>query len=118
LVWNLVEYFVHHQYLREEANAQFKRDWMVEQEIVALLRERLQDCYFYEKGTGLAHLQIAPKAIIDTRAGSQHVCKPISDTYDRLVCGSHISIIHLSNFSYKRCFDASEPFLCKNKDWK
>ena len=37
---------------REEANAQFKRDWLVEEEIITLLRARMQDCYFYEKGTG------------------------------------------------------------------
>ena len=39
-------------YCREEANAQFKRDWLVEEEIITLLRARMQDCYFYEKGTG------------------------------------------------------------------
>ena len=43
---------------REEANTQFKRDWLVEEEILHILRERMHDCFFYEKGTGLAHLQV------------------------------------------------------------
>ena len=43
---------------REEANAQFKRDWLVEEEILSILRERMHDCFFYEKGTGLAHMQV------------------------------------------------------------
>merc|ERR1712107_962300 len=34
---------------REEANHQFKRDWLVEEQIVHLLRERMHDCFFYEK---------------------------------------------------------------------
>ena len=44
--------------VREEANAQFKRDWLVEEEILSILRERMHDCFFYEKGTGLAHMQV------------------------------------------------------------
>ena len=68
---------------REEANQQFKRDWTVEQEIVHILRQRMNDCFFYEKGTGLAHMQVKPKALIDLSEGSQHVCKPIADAYER-----------------------------------
>ena len=68
---------------REEANFQFKRDWLVEQEILSLLRERMNDCFFYEKGTGLTHMQLKPKPIIDLSNGSEHVCKPIADAYER-----------------------------------
>ena len=71
-------------FIREEANQQFKRDWTVEQEIVHILRQRMNDCFFYEKGTGLAHMQVKPKALIDLSEGSQHVCKPIADAYERL----------------------------------
>ncbi|CAN0555371.1 unnamed protein product, partial [Ectocarpus sp. 8 AP-2014] len=84
---------------REEANAQFKRDWMVEQEIVSLLRDRMQDCFFYEKGTGMAHLQVAPKTIIDLTAGSQHVCKPISDTYERAAENYFIKYGEISGYN-------------------
>ena len=48
---------------REEANHQFKRDWLVEEEILHILRERMNDCFFYEKGTGLAHLQVCSYGI-------------------------------------------------------
>ncbi len=34
--------------LRYEANVQYKRDKMVEEKIVALLRRRAKDCIFYE----------------------------------------------------------------------
>merc|ERR1711934_842313 len=66
---------------REEANTQFKRDWLVEEEILHILRERMHDCFFYEKGTGLAHLQISPQPLIDLQENSNHVCKPIYDAY-------------------------------------
>ena len=68
---------------REEANLQFKRDWLVEQEILSLLRERMKDCMFYEKGTGIVNMQVKPKPLIDLTTGSDHVCKPIADTYER-----------------------------------
>uniref|UniRef100_A0A1S6GL21 NADH dehydrogenase [ubiquinone] 1 beta subcomplex subunit 10 n=1 Tax=Pseudodiaptomus poplesia TaxID=213370 RepID=A0A1S6GL21_9MAXI len=69
---------------REEANVQFQRDWRVDQEIVSILRGRMEDCFFYEKGTGIASLG-PPKegVVIDVSEGSQHVCKPIMDTYNR-----------------------------------
>merc|ERR1712080_526946 len=38
---------------RTEAHEQFRRDWLVEQEILAILRSRMNDCFFYEKGTGV-----------------------------------------------------------------
>ena len=70
---------------REEANFQFKRDRMVEQEILSLLRERKNEGYFYEKGTGLSHMRVRPQIpLIDIGEGSTHVCKPLSDTYERL----------------------------------
>merc|ERR1719430_1663802 len=66
---------------REEAHQQFKRDWMVEQEIVHLLRARVEDCAFYEKGSGIANWgQVNP---IDLSEGSKHPCKGILDTYER-----------------------------------
>ena len=69
--------------IREEANHQFKRDWLVEEEIVYLLRERMNDCFFYEKGTGLAHMQISPQPLVDVSEGSTHVCKPLYDAYQQ-----------------------------------
>jgi len=67
---------------RFEANQQFLRDWMVEAEMLGLLRQRMNDCFFYEKGTGVAHMQaFKVHPIIDLDEGSQHVCKPLFDTY-------------------------------------
>jgi len=68
---------------REEAHWQFMRDKMVDQEIVKILRDRMNDCFFYEKGTGLVHMQTFPEPIIDVGEGSKHICKNLFDTYNR-----------------------------------
>ena len=85
--------------VREEANVQFKRDWLVEEEIVYLLRERMNDCFFYEKGTGLAHMQISPQPLIDLTEGSTHVCKPLYDTYEKAAQNYFIKYGEISRFS-------------------
>ena len=84
---------------REEANAQFKRDWLVEEEIVYLLRERMNDCFFYEKGTGLAHMQVSPQPLIDLTEGSTHVCKPLYDTYEKAAQNYFIKYGEISRYS-------------------
>ena len=84
---------------REEANAQFKRDWLVEDEIVYLLRERMNDCFFYEKGTGLAHMQVSPQPLIDLTEGSNHVCKPLYDTYEKAAKNYFIKYGEISRYS-------------------
>ena len=43
----------------------------------------MNDCFFYEKGTGLQHYEVKPRVIIDLTTGSEHVCKPIFDAYER-----------------------------------
>lgn len=68
---------------REEANQQYKRDQTVEIEIVSLLRNRLNDCVFYEKGTGTGHMQVDVHEIIDLSEGSRHPCKALSDAYEK-----------------------------------
>ena len=45
----------------------------------------MNDCFFYEKGTGLQHYEVKPRVIIDLTTGSEHVCKPIHDAYERYV---------------------------------
>jgi len=95
---------------REEANAQFKRDWLVEQEILSLLRERMNECFFYEKGTGIAHYQVQPKPIIDLTQGSEHVCKPIADTYERAAENYFIKYGEISNY-----YGRAEGALMKQK---
>merc|ERR1712080_585409 len=68
---------------RFEANQQFLRDWAVEAEMLGLLRQRMNDCFFYEKGTGVAHMQsFKVHPVIDLDEGSEHVCKPLFDTYN------------------------------------
>jgi hypothetical protein len=68
---------------RVEANQQFRRDWLVEAEMLGLLRQRMHDCFFYEKGTGLSHIQtVKVHPVIDMEEGSTHICKPLFDTYN------------------------------------
>ena len=109
---------------REEANTQFKRDWLVEEEILHILRERMHDCFFYEKGTGLAHLQVckkltkklhknyftflfqvSPQPLIDVKEGSTHVCKPIYDAYQNAAENYFIKYGEISHY-YGRAEDA------------
>ena len=64
------------------------------------IRQRMNDCFFYEKGTGVAHMQAFKvrasresfwvknalrqvHPVIDLDEGSQHVCKPLFDTYNK-----------------------------------
>ena len=49
-----------------------------------LLRSRVEDCIFYEKGTGSRAWQ--PHrfgATVDLKEGSDHKCKPILDTFEK-----------------------------------
>ena len=49
-----------------------------------LLRSRVEDCIFYEKGTGIRAWQ--PHrfgATVDLQEGSDHKCKPILDTFEK-----------------------------------
>jgi len=95
---------------REEANFQFKRDWLVEQEIVNLLRDRMNDCFFYEKGTGLQHYEVKPRVIIDLTTGSEHVCKPIFDAYERAAENYFVKYGEISNY-----YGRAEEVLMKQK---
>jgi len=71
---------------RFEANQQFYRDKEVESQIILLLRSRLEDCIFYEKGTGATAWQPLSKgAPINLKEGSDHKCKPILDTFNKAV---------------------------------
>merc|ERR1712107_486910 len=83
---------------REEANHQFKRDWLVEEEIVYLLRERMNDCFFYEKGTGVAHMQVSPQPLVDVSEGSTHVCKPLYDAYEKAAENYYIKYGEVSRY--------------------
>ena len=120
--------------VREEANAQFKRDWLVEEEILSILRERMHDCFFYEKGTGLAHMQVcntvqalsrlisfvyflhilfsqvSPQPLIDLKEGSTHICKPIYDAYQNSAQNYFIKYGEVSNF-----YGRAEDVLAKQK---
>ena len=92
-------------FIREEANHQFKRDWLVEEQIVHLLRERMHDCFFYEKGTGLAHMQVSPQPLVDVSEGSTHICKPLYDAYEKAAENYYIKYGEVSRY-YGRAEDA------------
>ena len=69
---------------REEAQFQFLRDKRVEGAMIVLLRNRFDDCVFYEKGTGQAawgEPRYGPA--VDVGEGSEHICKKVWDTFDR-----------------------------------
>ncbi len=56
----------------------------VEQHLLKILKGRVEDCAFYEKGTGMAAWgDPRDGVLISLKEGSQHVCKGIQDTYDR-----------------------------------
>merc|ERR1712243_150108 len=76
---------------------QYQRDLRVEQEIVFLLRQRMNDCFFYEKGVGLAHMQVDPKPVLDLTEGSTHICKNLKDTYERAAENYFIKYGELGN---------------------
>merc|ERR1719500_1551864 len=62
---------------------QYHRDRLVEGQIVHLLRQRMNDCIFYEKGVGLAHMQVSYRSVMDLSEGSNHCCAPLKATYER-----------------------------------
>jgi len=67
---------------RFEAQEQFMRDQQVEGQIVSLLRNRFEDCMFYNKGTGMVAWQPATaKDHIDIGEGSDHQCRKIYETF-------------------------------------
>eukprot|EP00088_Acartia_fossae_P018184 TRINITY_DN20476_c0_g1_i1.p1 TRINITY_DN20476_c0_g1~~TRINITY_DN20476_c0_g1_i1.p1 ORF type:complete len:190 (-),score=33.72 TRINITY_DN20476_c0_g1_i1:87-656(-) len=69
---------------RTEAQAQFMRDKQVESSIVRILKNRLEDCVFYEKGTGPASWgQPRFGPTIDLGDESNHPCKQLLDTWRR-----------------------------------
>ena len=113
IVLNIINgmfFFNENHFIREEANAQFKRDWLVEEEIVMLLRERMNDCFFYEKGTGLAHMQVTPVPLIDLGEGSKHVCKPLYDAYEEAAKNYYIKYGEISRY-----YGRAEEALMKQK---
>jgi hypothetical protein len=58
----------------------------VEEEILGILRGRMEDCFFYEKGTGMSGWADPREGpIFDMSEGSKFICKGIKDTYDRFV---------------------------------
>jgi len=67
---------------RTEANEQFQRDMEVEGYIVNLLKNRVEDCIFYEKGTGSGawgDTKLGPTVPLDEN--SKHPCKALVDTW-------------------------------------
>jgi len=68
---------------RTEAQEQFMRDKKVESMMLNLLRSRLEDCLFYEKGTGPAIWGGTKIPTIDVSDDSQHKCKKILDTFEK-----------------------------------
>ena len=83
----------------------------------------MNDCFFYEKGTGLAHLQVcsygiwndiyntfsrfqvSPTPLVDLKEGSNHVCKPIYDAYQNAAENYFIKYGEISHY-YGRAEDA------------
>ncbi len=58
----------------------------VEEQILGILKGRVEDCLFYEKGTGLSSLGDPREGpMFDMSPDSKFICKGITDTYDRLV---------------------------------
>ena len=77
----------------------------MEEQIVHLLRERMHDCFFYEKGTGLAHMQVSPQPLVDVSEGSTHICKPLYDAYEKAAENYYIKYGEVSRY-YGRAEDA------------
>ena len=70
----------------------------------------MNDCFFYEKGTGLAHMQINPQPLIDIQEGSKHPCKPLYDAYEQAAQNYFIKYGEISRY-----YGKAEEALMKQK---
>eukprot|EP00088_Acartia_fossae_P026171 TRINITY_DN2697_c0_g1_i1.p1 TRINITY_DN2697_c0_g1~~TRINITY_DN2697_c0_g1_i1.p1 ORF type:complete len:193 (-),score=25.48 TRINITY_DN2697_c0_g1_i1:171-749(-) len=69
---------------RFEANQQFMRDKLVEGQMIDILRQRFNECVFYEKGSGMsAYVPLHEGAPVDVSPGSTHQCRAVLEAFEK-----------------------------------